>query len=261
MVKSALIIGCGYIGTALAQLWISQGIEVTGTTTQPSRLEELSQLGIHATIYADNNVTALRQLMQGKDTIVITVAAKGRDSYRSTYLDTAKAVTEALPSYPGVKSVIYTSSTSVYGDHAGEWVDETSALKPQNAQTEILIQTEQVLLATKGPVCIFRLGEIIGPGRSPKDRLKNNSRPFAGTGQNYTNFSELDAIITAIDFAAKNGLSGIYNLCSDLHITRKEYYGPSVEWDSSQTTVHGGNKRVSSKKFKTSIASTDTTRA
>ncbi len=249
MVAKALIIGCGYIGTALAQLWVSQGINVTGTTTQLSRVEQLNQQGIHGALYTANDVAELRKLMQGKDTVVITVAAKGKEAYHTTYLDTATTVAAALKDCPKVKSVIYTSSTSVYGDHNGNWVDETTELRPQNEQAQILIQTEQVLLNAKPPACIFRLGEIIGPGRSPKDRLKNNTRPFAGTGQNYTNFSERDAIVAAIDFAARNGLSGIYNLCSDLHVTRKEYYGPSVEWDGTQTTVHGGNKRVSSKKY------------
>ncbi len=261
MVKAALIIGCGYLGTALAQLWTAQGLDVTVTTTRPERLQELQSVAAKAIVLQGNNLSLLQELLQDVDCVVLSVAAKSTDAYTTTYLESSKTLVEALQSAPNVVSVVYTGSTSVYGDSSGDWVDESTPLQPSTLQAQILANTEDILLSATSPnraVCILRLGEIVGPGRSIKARVQQNAgKTLAGTGQNYTNLSHRDDIIGAIDFVAKSKLSGIYNLCGDLHIPRKDYYDricdlegwPRVNWDPSMRTVHGGNKRVSSDKI------------
>ncbi len=127
---------------------------------------------------------------------------------------------------------------------------------------EILIETEKTLLesrTTHKHVCVFRLGEIIGPGREVASRLKSRAgKPFPGTGENFTNFSHLSTIVKGLNCALENHLDGIYNLCEDLHLPRKELYDalckeldlPQTLWDPSQFSHHAGNKRVSSAKIK-----------
>lgn len=257
MSTAALIIGCGYIGSALAQAWTAQGILVTATTTTPERLLELEKIAYKAVLLDVKNEDQLTELLQRHDWIVVTVAAKDSKSYPETYLYTAQALVKAMEQAPNVSSVIYTSSTSVYGEHNGDWVDEETPLTPISPQAEILAQTEEVL-ATLPNACILRLGEIIGPGRDIAERLeKQVGRILPGTGQNYTNLSHRDDIVKAIMFAAEHGLSGIYNVCNNLHITRKQLYDaichrmgwPEFTWDPNQRTMHGGNKRVTSDKI------------
>ena len=79
-----------------------------------------------------------------------------------------------------------------------------------------------------------------------------------GNGESFTNLIHLDEIISALDFALIYNLDGIYNLCNDIHIPRKELYEnicredgwPPVQWDPSLTNPHTGNKRVSNEKIK-----------
>lgn len=252
MVHSALIIGCGYIGCALAVAWRKVGIRVTATTTSAERLSDLRRVADDAFIWKNGD---LKSLVQNHDCLVVTVAAKGKDNYKETYLDTAKAVCEAA----GLKKVIYTSSTSVYGDHHGDWVDEDTPISPLSPQAQILADTEKQYL-TLPNACILRLGEIIGPGRELIERLsKQQGNELPGTGQQYTNFSHRDDIVSAIQHAYEKDLHGIYNVCQDLHVSRKDLYDticdkmgwPRVKWNASLKSAHGGNKRVSSKKIHT----------
>jgi len=238
------IVGCGYVGSAMARHWKTAGHEITVTTRYASRIPELESFSNHVVVLGSFN------FLTEQDVVLIAVAPDRGGNYGETYLGTVKKV---LPFVQG-KHVIYISSTSIYGDHQGDWVDETNEPSPLNENTKILWQTEEVLPTQS---CIFRLGEIVGPEREIIERLKKNSGPFPGTGNQYTNLSPLHLIVQGLDCALKNRLSGVYNLCTDDHPTRRELYDtlcdqhglPRVEWDPSQVRMHGGNKRIVSKKF------------
>ena len=68
----------------------------------------------------------------------------------------------------------------------------------------------------------------------------------------------LDDIVSAVDFAVRNELDGTFNLCNDLHLSRKEVYEvlcsqlnePPVQWEGSGGSIHAGNKRVDSTKIR-----------
>ena len=257
------IIGCGYVGKAVAKRWKTAGHCVSVTTRNPERVAELNEIADHVILLQGRELSAiLSEQLVDQHVVLLCVAADNASQYESTYLHTAQALVKAVNSAPALKQIIYTSSTSVYGEHCGEWVDENTQLAPSNANTKILVTTEQTLLdlqAETRRVCIFRLGEIIGPGREIADRLRRMSgQSLPGTGENYTNLSELKDIVEAIDFAVSHQLGGVFNLCGDLHITRKELYqqlcekhGLSpVSWNTSVASIHGGNKRVSSQKLK-----------
>jgi nucleoside-diphosphate-sugar epimerase len=145
----------------------------------------------------------------------------------------------------------------VYGDHQGAVVDETTVPIPMNDNGRILLETENVFLAAPCKAAVFRLGEIIGPGRQIVDRLRKlQGRPLRGNGQNYMNLIQLDDIVRALDFGLREGLQGIYNLCSDEHERRCDYYRkvceannlPPIVWDN-QPNFHTGNKIVSNEKL------------
>lgn len=83
---------------------------------------------------------------------------------------------DALAMLPSLEWVGYLSTTGVYGDHGGEWVDEFSACQPTAARSKRRLAAEETWLAWGGnagkPVQIFRLAGIYGPGRSPLDRVR-----------------------------------------------------------------------------------------
>lgn len=259
------IVGCGYVGTAVARQWHqNSGYHITATTTTEERVSELEQVAQRVVVVKGDDETALKSVVCDRDLILLSVAptrSPQANSYEETYLRTAKNLVKALQQAPTVKQLIYTGSYSVYGDKNGAWVDEDSPLTPANHNGEILAQTEQVLLAASSKdlkVCILRLGGIYGPGR---ELTKIFSRAFGttrpGTGEDFTNWIHLDDIVGAVNFAAVEKLPGIYNLVNkepqlnrDLLDRLSEKYNlPKVMWNPTQQQVRAYNSRVSNQKI------------
>jgi len=255
------ILGCGYVGKAAAQHFMQkEGVEVVVTTRQPERVTELQSISTKVCLI--QHPKDYREFLHDLNVLFITVAPDSMADYQETYLGTAIIITELLPHSPRLQQIIYTSSTSVYGEHQGNWVSEVTPCTPLNANSQILLETENQLLTNWTAnlnICIFRLGEIIGPNRSIVERLKNSpNKVYAGDGSQYSNLVQLTDIIQACELAIDHQLSGIYNLCNDFHLTRKVLYEqicqkfdlPPIQWDKNLKSMHGGNKRISSEKIK-----------
>ncbi|MBH8575585.1 SDR family oxidoreductase [Nostocaceae cyanobacterium CENA369] len=257
------IIGCGYVGYAVAQYWQQKmTFLVTATTTTPERVLMLEAVAQKVVVVQGNDPEKLKSVLQNKDTVLLSVAPKERKFYQETYLDTAKNVVKVLQDVPSVKQIIYTGSYSVYGDQDGAWVDETMPVVPGYANGEILKATEEVLLTASSKnlrVCILRLGGIYGPNRELVKifgAAPGTTRP--GNGEDITNWIHLDDIVGAIDFVRQHHLQGIYNLVDDAHLSNKELLNtlfekhnlPKVSWDSSIKNHRPYNAKVSNQKIK-----------
>lgn len=256
------IIGCGYLGSEVAKMWTKKGYRVTATTRHPERLPELSAVAQKNIILKGSDEEALALLIANNEEIVITIGADDIEHYESAYLNTATAFRHLALEKSLPRRLLYTSSTSVYGDHNGHWVDETSELRGKTDQAKVLIETERLYLSLAElgwSVCILRLAELYGPGRELSKRLKQlQGHTFPGTGEYYTNLIHKTDAALAIDYTLRHHLTGIYNLVDDDHPVRKELYDqitqkfrlPKVKWDPALTGLHSGNKRISNHKIK-----------
>lgn len=256
------IIGCGYIGMEAASLWSQKGYHVTATTRHAERLADLSTVAQKTLILKGDDEEELASLIAANDVIVVTVAADSVDQYENAYLHTSQQIRALALEMDQPRRLIYTSSTSVYGDHHGLWVDETASLINPSEQAKILIQSEKTYLSLSEcswHVCILRLAEIYGPGREISQRVKRmEGHKLPGSGDQYTNMVHKVDIAAALDYALRYRLEGIYNVVDDDHPARKELYDqvvqkhqlPALEWDPTLTSMHGGNKRVSNHKIK-----------
>lgn len=256
------IIGCGYVGKAVAQLWQGQGLTVTATTTRQERVSELHPVANRVVVLRGSDGERLRQTLTGQDWGLVSVAGGRQGSYGETYLKTAQTLAAVLPQVPSVKQLIYTSTFSVYGDFGGAWVSEEMPVRPATANAEVLAATEQTLLATAHPdlrVCILRLGGIYGPGRELAKiygRFAGTTRP--GPGEEWSNWIHLDDIVGAIEFARVQSLEGVYNLVQDEIPSVRDLVGwvcdrnglPPVTWDPTQPSNRPYNVRVSNQKIK-----------
>jgi nucleoside-diphosphate-sugar epimerase len=258
----AAILGCGYVGTAVAQLWQSQGIEVTATTTNRDRIPELQQVAAAVQVVNGSDPDGITALLQDQDTLLICVGAGRQANYKEVYLNTAKTVVSALDQAPSLKQIIFTSTYSVYGNYDGAWVREDDPAQPATDNGKIMLETEQTLLNAAIPqrkVCIFRLGGIYGPGRELAKiygRAAGQTRP--GFGQEASNWIHLDDIVGAIAHAQTHALSGLYNLVQDEiptvrglidRVCQAHNLNP-VQWDPSQPSARPYNVRVSNYKLK-----------
>lgn len=259
---NAAILGCGYVGTAVARRWSALGIQVTVTTTTPERVNDLQGVADRVKVVRGNDPAAVGDLLVNQHLLLIAVAGGRKAGYEAVYLNTAKTVIDTLGQAPALRQIIYTSSFSVYGDHQGQWVTETDLIQPATDNTKTLADTEQTLLAAATPtcpVCVLRLGGIYGPNRELDkiySRAAGSTRP--GTGKEGSNWIHLDDIVGAIDFARQHCLDGIYNVVQDEIPTSRDLIDrvcqvhqlPPVTWDPSRPSERPHNVRVSNQKLK-----------
>jgi len=262
------IIGCGYVGTTLAQYWHQkQSHLITATTTTNERVEELEKVADKVVIMKGDDATAVQSVVQNQDVVIVSVAPISdrqvdAEGYAATYIPTSKNLVAALNNAPTLKQIIYLSSCSVYGNRNSEWVDETVTISPQDKLGQILAQTEEILLAAnteKVKVCILRLGGIYGPERELGKRfVRIAGKTLPGTGENFMNWIHLDDIVSAVDFVLINQGQGIYNLVNDVTMMIRDLCDqicdrenlPQVLWNPSEPSQRDFNTRVSNQKLK-----------
>jgi len=256
------IIGCGYVGFAVAKLWNQKmTFLVTATTTTPERLITLQTVAQRSLLLKTNDAEGLKSVVKNQDVVLLSIGSKTGSTYEETYLETAKTLVPVLQK-SGVKQLLYTSSCSVYGDQNGRLVDEDTPIFPTSHNSQILAETEQLLLSVSNDnlkVCILRLGGIYGLGRELVKiygRIAGTTRP--GTGEEPANWIHLDDIVAGIEFARKHHLQGIYNLVDDAYLSNREIIDKvcethnleKVRWDASQPSVRAYNARISNQKIK-----------
>ncbi|OUL31871.1 NAD(P)-dependent oxidoreductase [Nostoc sp. RF31YmG] len=257
------IIGCGYVGYAVAKYWQDKtNFTVTATTTSPTRVLALQAVAQNVIVTKGNDPDGLRSVLKNQDVVLLSVAAKGADFYEEAYLQTAKTLVSILPEIPSIKQLIYTGSYSVYGDQNGAFVDEETTVTPSSPNGKILQETEEVLLSASSNnlhVCILRLGGIYGTGRELIKifgRLSGTTRP--GNGDDITNWIHLDDIVGTIEFARQHNWQGIYNVVDDAHLISRELFDtvlakhnlPQIIWDTSLQSNRPYNAWVSNQKIK-----------
>jgi nucleoside-diphosphate-sugar epimerase len=160
-----LIAGCGYVGTTLGTRLAAAGHFVWGMR----RAAEGLPPGIRHVAADLTTPETLQELPPGLDVVFYTAAPNGADdaAYRAIYVDGLRHLLEALErQQQSPRRVLLTSSTAVYAQSAGEWVDETSPTEPTHFTGRRVLEGEKVLLNGPFPATVLRLGGIYGPGRT-----------------------------------------------------------------------------------------------
>lgn len=267
----ALIIGCGYLGRRVAQRWIAAGHSVTALTRSPDRVHELQRSGVAPVV---GDVLAPRSLAALPECDVLLYAvgydrAAGHDK-RRLYVEGLRNVLAAVGTRAG--RMIYISSSSVYGQDAGEWIDETSPTEPTTDGGRICLEAERVLAASAFAVTdcaeTLRLSGIYGPDRllAKVDALRAGT-PLAGSPEAWLNLIHVEDAADAVAAAAAHPApESLYLVSDDRPVTRGEYYGelarlvgaPPPVFDATQSPRHGVglNKRCRNERLKQSLGMT-----
>lgn len=160
-----LIAGAGYVGTALALRLAEQGHQVHGLRRDPTHLPP-SVLPLRADL---SDPCTLEQLPDDVDHVVFAAAADSSEpeAYRATYVRGLRHLIEALQRRRApVRRLVFTSSTAVYAQSDGDWVDESSPTQPRHFTGELMLEAERAAAQSGWPTVILRLGGIYGPGRA-----------------------------------------------------------------------------------------------
>jgi nucleoside-diphosphate-sugar epimerase len=180
-----LIAGCGYVGEALAERLVGEG-HVVWTLRRSATAPPRGATGIRADL---TDVDALRGLPAGLEYVVYTAAADATDdrSYRSAYVDGLRYLLAAIDDQP-IRRIVFSSSTGVYAQSRGEWVDEDSPTEPIHFSGKRLLEGERVLTVSRFPATVVRFAGIYGPGRARLvERVRRGEALLPGAGLVYAN--------------------------------------------------------------------------
>lgn len=209
--KNLLIFGHGYSAGFITRLLRADGWQITGTTRGDTA--RVADAGAAPLIWPGQD-DALRDAIAGADAILCSVAPDDDgDPVLASFSDDIAA---ARPGWLG-----YLSTTGVYGDHGGAWVDEDTPADAVSARGRARVRAEgewQALAArADAPVHIFRLAGIYGPGRGPFQKLRGGTaRRIVKPGQVFSRIHGEDiarTIAAALAPGAPRG--GIWNVCDD----------------------------------------------
>lgn len=212
MTGTLLSFGHGYSASALSRRLIPKGWTVIGTTRSKEKADALAADGVKPLLWPGEDV----EPALARATHVLTSVSPTEDG--DPVLAAAAPEIEAHASH--IAWAGYLSTTGVYGDHQGGWVDEDTPLTPSTRRGRLRVDAEaewQALAERSGlPLHIFRLAGIYGPGRGPFAKVRDGTaRRIVKPGQVFSRI-HVEDIATALEASMNRPCSGgIYNLCDD----------------------------------------------
>lgn len=193
-----LIAGCGDVGAELGVRLVEDGHTVWGLRRHCDTLPS----SFHAFPADLTKPETLSALPPALDVVFYTAApsSSSADNYRATYVDGIRHLLTALATQGhNVQRFIFTSSTGVYAQEAGEWVDEDSPTAPEHFSGRELLSGEQVVLNSSFPATVVRLGGIYGPGLTRLiDRVRQGTSICTDGPPLYTNRIHRDDCVGAL---------------------------------------------------------------
>lgn len=220
------ILGCGWLGFPLGIHLVNNGYEVKGSTRSAQKLAAFYEHKIRPFILEVNGKFikgANINLFFQSDILMISIPpGRKKKGVARSHPRQIKAIAEAA-SLNGVRKIIYISSTSVYGT-PNRLVTEADEPNPVTASAEALVIAEQMLLQHAAfKTTVLRLGGLVGLER-PAGRFLAGKKdvPNGAAPVNMLHQEDAIPIIRAVIEQKKWG--AIYNVCSDEHPTKKDFY-------------------------------------
>ena len=206
MTNTLLSLGHGYSASALARVLIPQGWQIIGTTRDAQGMARLQAQGVDAVLWPGE---ALAPAL-ARATHILSSIAPGPLG------DPVLAQHAAQIAASDARWVGYLSTTGVYGDHAGAWVDETTPLTPGTDRGRQRVVAEDEWQALGLPLHIFRLAGIYGPGRGPFEKVRDGTaRRIIKAGQVFSRVHVDDIAQVLAASIAQPHPGAIYNVCDD----------------------------------------------
>lgn len=254
-----LSIGHGYSAQALARRLLAQGWTVIGTTRDAGKLAGMAGAGVEPLLLPGSLAPALSRATH----VLTSVApdAAGDPVLRAH----AAELRAARPEWVG-----YLSTTAVYGDHGGGWVDEETPLSPATARGAARVAAEAEWAGLGLPLHIFRLAGIYGPGRGPFEKVRDGTaRRIIKPGQVFSRV-HVEDIAQVLEASIRRPRPGaVYNLCDDDPAPPEDVIAhaaallglplpPAIAHDEAEMTpmarsFYAENKRVRNDRIKTEL--------
>jgi len=264
--ESALIAGCGYVGGRVAATWLARKMRVFAITRHEAKATELANSGITPILFDLAQATPMPPLPD-VDVVLWSVGFERTSgvSRQAIWIDGLQRLLLALPPRTEPRRILYTSSTSVYGDGDGQDVDEHTFPIPTSEGGIACLAAEQLLqeFVKQSAACvsILRLAGIYGPNRLLRRTAElHGNVPIMSPPDEWLNLIHVDDAVTAIDAVSRmSSPPPLINIVAGKSVTRREYYAtlaklvhappprfaePTAESTSQPQRRSGGNRRV-----------------
>jgi nucleoside-diphosphate-sugar epimerase len=194
--ETVLVAGAGDVGTRLARRLVAQGRRVFA-------LRRGQASGGDGIAWLRGDLTRPGTLagLPAVDALVFAPAPDARDeaAYRAVFVDGLRNLWEALPAPPA--RTLFVSSSAVYGEHGGDWVDEDTPPEPPGFNGRVLLEAERWLASRGTEAVSLRLAGLYGPGRTQLfERLRQGKAAVPRGRQVYANRIHVDDAAAALAF-------------------------------------------------------------
>ena len=216
--------GCGYLGRKVALASKQRGVPVTGMVRSQASIEALESRGIRA-MRADLDLPELPDLPL-RDSSIYYFAPPPREGELDSRV---RNLVRGFQQQGQPRRIVYLSTTGVYGDCKGAWVDETRTPNPVVARAKRRWDAEQVFhqwrTETGGELVILRVAGIYGPGKLPLDRLRKGLPLISEQEAPFTNRIHADDLVQVCLAAMERGVDGeTYNVSDGHPGTMTDYF-------------------------------------
>ncbi len=231
------ILGCGWLGLALAEDLLQKGYQVSGSSRLQRKQEMIRAKGIEPFVLDVGNKDYC-SLFLDSDILIIAITSKEISHFKNLIYQIEKSNTQ---------KVIFISSTSVYPNTNGVVTENSSVKNTELTQIEQLFSKNKRFQTT-----VLRFGGLFGYDRQPGNFIKEGKK--IANPEGYVNLIHRDDCIQIISqIISKNIWNEIFNACADSHPKRKEFYkkqmqklGREAKFDENSKNEY---KMVSSKKL------------
>lgn len=243
----ALIVGCGYTGERLARRLRADGHRVTGTTRSRDRARELRKIGVEPRLLDVSVPESVRRLSGLAPDVAFYLVPPPRPGAEREAAETSSETASDGPEAPApaghevrvgeviavlgrapLECFVYVSSTSVYGDRGGDWVDETDEPRPDSPTGRARLAAEKTVLEMgwthDARPRIARVAGIYGPGRTLRHRLLEGRYQVVEGNDAATNRIHVEDLASGLLAVWRKGRDGrIYNLADGHPRPASEY--------------------------------------
>jgi nucleoside-diphosphate-sugar epimerase len=248
-----LIFGCGYLGRRVADLWIRSGYRVAALTR--NNADALRSVGIEPITGDVLDPNSLQSLPRASTVLyAVGLDRSAGKPMREVYVT---GLANVLDTLSPCARFIYVSSTSVYGQTHGEWVDERSLTAPTEESGKIILEAEQLLRSKRPDAIILRFAGIYGPDRLLRKQPTLRGESLAGEAGKWLNLVHVTDGGSAVLCAESHAVSGeTYNVADGSPVTRRDFYtllaellhAPEAKFDH-KPEPNAPNRRINSAKF------------
>lgn len=223
--KNVFIVGCGDVGRRVAALCERKNLPVMGLVRSEESVGRLEQAGISSVLIDLEEAFGLEGVLS--DGVTLLYLAPPPTEGETDPL--IRRFLAAIPADAPPEKLVLLSTTAVYGDCHGEWIDETQPVNPQTARGRRRLDAEQAArewsIETGVAVVILRVGGIYGPGRLPLARIEKGLPILKETESPFTNRIHQDDLAQICMAAAESGKAGeVYNVSDGQPSTMSRYF-------------------------------------